>query len=420
MNRPLNFPARVGVLSGMLTAAFAVSSLAAPLDYEEPPIRYTESTPNTAISRLEAEIASGTRTLKTSGEQGYLRDVLKQLNVPESSQMLTFLKSSLQRPLIEPQNPRALYFGDDAYVGYVPGGIIELIVTDPKLGLVFYTIEEESGQPHIQRQVSRCMTCHASSRTKRIPGLQVRSMFTDPSGQPVISAGSYRTDHTSPLEKRWGGWFVSGMHGETPHLGNMQLPNKKRPKQKVVNEHGLNVTDLTALTDVSKNLTPHSDIVALLVFEHQIDAHNLMVRVNYAYQIDSLDSAEPAEKPRWQSEADDLVEHLLFVGEQLLKFPVKGTSPFAEQFAQQGPFDAQGRSLRTFDLRSRIFQYPCSYTVHSQMFAQLPREAREYVLNQIRVALESPEDSEWGESLARFSKEERAAAIQILAETVRD
>lgn len=405
-----------GWLSLVVVCLVVRGSFAAPLDYEEAPIHYSKATPETAISHLQSELEAGQRQLASSGEQGYLRAVLQELSVPETSQMLTFLKSSMQRPLIEPQNPRALYFSDDAYVGYVPGGILELIVPDPRLGLVFYTLEEQGGQPVIQHQVARCMTCHASSRTKQIPGLQARSMFTDPTGQPVISAGSFRTDHTSPLEKRWGGWFVSGTHGETTHLGNMQLPDSKRPKQPVINTHGVNVTDLSSLTDVTKHLTPHSDIVALLVFEHQIDAHNWMVRVNYAYQLAQHQPESKASPVDWQAEADALVKHLLFVDEHPLKQPVQGTSDFAREFAGRGPFDSQGRSLRELDLTTRIFKYPCSYTLHCQLFQALPEEARQYVLGQMQAALQAPADSPWSESLSRYTEAERAAALAMLAE----
>ncbi|GAA4431385.1 hypothetical protein GCM10023155_25110 [Bremerella cremea] len=387
---------------------------AAPLDYEEAPIQYSDATPDTVISRLQKEIEAGNHVLPAEGEQGYLKALLQYLDVPESSQMLTFLKSSLQRPLIEPQNPRALYFGDDAYVGYVPGGIIELIVPDPRLGMVFYTLDDHDGAPRIQRQVSRCMTCHASSRTKNIPGLQIRSMYTDPSGEPVLSAGSFRTDHSSPLETRWGGWFVSGTHGEVEHLGNMQLPNKKRPRQKVVNTSGTNVTDLAKFTDLSKNLTADSDLVALMVFEHQMDAHNWMVRANYAYQIDLHRGESEAVTAQWKKEADALVEHLLLLSEAKLPYPVQGTSNFANEFSQRGNLSANGHSLREFDLKTRMFKYPCSYTIESQLFRSLPKPVRQYTLEKIQGALASPEEFGWEEPLARYTPEQRAVAAQIV------
>lgn len=372
---------------------------APPLDFESPPISYTEAQPENVITELQSRLDRGETSLPYEERTGYLRGVLKHLDVPESSQMLTFLKSSLQRPLIQPDNARALYFGDDSYVGYVPGGKIELIVPDEKLGMVFYTLDQNPEGPRFVRQVASCMTCHASSRTKSIPGLQVRSMLTDPDGQPVLSAGSFRTDHATPFEKRWGGWFVSGTHGEARHRGNFQLPDDKRPKQPPENISGLNVTDLSLLTDLSKHLTPHSDLVALMVLEHQIDAHNLMVRTNYAWRIDVHQQREATAEARWKEEADQLARHLLFVDEFRIEYPVEGTSSFARDFASRGPDDA-GRVLRQLNLRDRLFELPVSYTVRSRLFTALPFEVRDYVMSQIeQELLEKAKHPGTGESL---------------------
>ena len=237
------------------------------------------------------------------------------------------------------------------------------------------------------------MTCHSSSRTQNIPGLQVRSMLTDPAGQPVLSAGSFRTGHGSPLEQRWGGWYVTGQHGDSIHRGNFQLPNKKRPKKPIDNSAGQNVTDLSKLDpakrfELSKYETPHSDIVALMVFEHQIDAHNLMARTNYAFQIDSHQDRHSEVDAAWKKEANDLAGHLTFVDELKLGSSIKGTSSFQKDFELQGPFDDRRRSLRRFDLKSRLFQYPCSYMVYSKTFRDLPKPVRDYVLSQIEVRLD--------------------------------
>jgi len=390
------------VLASMITAVLLAGvatpvASAPPLDFESAPIHYSEATPDNAVSRLQVAIDNGDKSLPFEEQFGYLRAVLKELDVPESSQMLTFLKSSLQRPLIGPQNARALYFGDDAYVGYVPNGMLELIVADEKLGMVFYTLEQNAEEPKFERQVARCMTCHSSSRTKNIPGLQVRSMMTDPNGEPVISAGSFRTDHSSPFEKRWGGWFVSGTHGDVRHLGNFQLPDKKRPQQPIENTAGANVTDLAPLTDLSQQLTPHSDLVALMVFEHQIDAHNLMVRTNYAWQIDEHHGTSAGGDARWRQEADALVDHLLFTTQLRFNQPIAGTSRFAEEFSQRGRSQEQAIPLRQLDLKTRVFGSPVSYTVKSAFYRSLPISVRRYITEQITNRLreasrQSPED----------------------------
>ncbi|MCA9048071.1 MAG: hypothetical protein KDA89_05050 [Planctomycetaceae bacterium] len=367
-----------------LCCFIAIDAIAAPpLDFESAPINYTSATPNNVVSQLQAAIDHGNKSLPFEDQLGYLRSVLKELDVPESSQMLTFLKSSLQRPLIGPDNARALYFGDDAYVGYVPDGMLEIIVTDPKLGMMFYTLEQDSAGPKFQRQVARCMTCHSSSRTKNIPGLQVRSMMTDPDGEPVISAGSFRTDHSTALHKRWGGWFVTGTHGEARRLGNFRLPDKKRPREPVNNIAGANITDLSSLTDLSKHLTPHSDIVALMVFEHQIDAHNLMTRTNYAWQIDIHNQRETTEDAVWKQEADKLVEHLLFKNELKLEHAIQGTGSFAQELAERCSNSEPASFRRKFDLQTKLFQSPVSYTVESKMFQNLPQPVQDYVQHKL-------------------------------------
>jgi hypothetical protein len=390
-----------------MTSFSTVGNAAPPLDFESEPIRYSDSAPDNTVSRLQAAIDNGETELQYEEQSGYLRSVLRHLNVPESSQMLTFLKTSMQRPLIGPQNARALYFGDDAYVGYVPGGILEVIVADEKLGMVFYTLEQDSSGPKFERQVSRCMTCHSSSRTKNIPGLQVRSMMTDPEGQPVLSAGSFRTDHSTPLERRWGGWFVTGTHGEARHLGNMQLPDNKRPTQPIDNAAGANVTDLSTLTDLSKHLTPHSDIIALMVFEHQIDAHNLMVRTNYAWQIDSHQKLQAASGYRWKQEADDLVDHLLFTTQLKFQQPLEGTGSFAKDFSHQGAHNGNENPLRQFDLRTRIFRSPISYTVESELFRSLPLTVRRYIAEQLGQKLHAASYQNRGEPAYRTALRDR-------------
>jgi hypothetical protein len=382
-----------GVFCVMVTAVIvavmlpSIAAAAPPLDFEKDPVNYTAGTPDNVVTRLQAAIDGGEKSLRFEDQFGYLRDVLKELDVPESSQMLTFLKSSLQRPLISPKNARALYFGDDAYVGYVPDGMLEIIVPDDQLGMVFYTLEQDPAEPRFERHVARCMTCHSSMRTKNIPGLQVRSMMTDPNGEPVIAAGSFRTDHSTPIANRWGGWFVTGTHGDSKHLGNFQLPDSRRPQQPIENSAGANLTDISSLTDVSRHLTPHSDIVALMVFEHQIDAHNLMVRTKYAWQIDEHAGNEESEAAVWRTEADALSEHLLFVKEHRLEHPIRGTSSFADEFSARGVTEDQGLSLRQFNLKTRLFEHSCSYTIDSSLFRGLPQEVRLYLGQRIPEVL---------------------------------
>jgi len=119
---------------------------AAPLlavdSFEQPPISYSDSRPANAIEELNDRLGSGAARLVFDHSLGYLRSVLDLLQVPISSQTLVFSKTSLQQRHISPRNPRAIYFNDEVYVGFVRGGdVLELSVADPQLGTVFYTLD---------------------------------------------------------------------------------------------------------------------------------------------------------------------------------------------------------------------------------------------------------------------------------------
>src|SRR5262249_18512762 len=207
--------------------------------------------------------------------------------------------------------------------------------------------------------------------------------------------GSYRTDQSSPLKQRWGGWYVSGRSGKQRHLGNMTFEERTAPEQ-VENKDGVNVTDLRRFFKTANYPTPHSDIVALMVLEHQVQMHNLLTRASYftrqaLHDEAELDKALGRNEPghsddtlsRIRSAGEPLVRYMLFSGEVDLSDPIEGTSAFAREFAKRGPFDRQGRSLRDFDLDSRLFKYPCSYLIYSESFRQLPVEVKDFVLKRL-------------------------------------
>src|SRR5262245_32377904 len=189
-----------------------VSGWAPAQEFEQAPIRYSDSTPNNCVSRLIARIATEETKLEHEPHFGYLRSLLAALDVPISSQMLVFSKTSLQRHRIAPRTPRALYFSDDVYVGFCQDGdVLEISAVDSHLGAVFYTLDQNPRRPTpFRRQTDNCLICHGSSQTKEIPGHVVRSVFSDAAGLPILSSGTYRVDQTTALEKRWGGWYVTG------------------------------------------------------------------------------------------------------------------------------------------------------------------------------------------------------------------
>jgi hypothetical protein len=259
--------------------ALSVASSALADEFDREPVKYSSSTPKNRVSALQERLDAGAEQLVFEEDRGYLRSVLRALCVPESSQMLVYSKTSLQRHRISPKTPRANYFNDDVYVGFCQrGDVMEISAVDPSLGAVFYTLDQRQSQkPTLVRQGDSCLLCHASSHTHGVPGHLVRSVFTDSSGLPVLSLGSHRIDHSSPLEKRWGGWYVSGTHGRQTHLGNLIVRGAKSPDE-IDNQAGQNVIDLADRVNLDVYLGKHSDLVALMVLEHQVEAHNLITR----------------------------------------------------------------------------------------------------------------------------------------------
>ncbi|MEZ6125836.1 MAG: hypothetical protein R3C49_22140 [Planctomycetaceae bacterium] len=420
------FPAAPGLI---LTAVAVLQSSTAfaQLDFEQAPIRYSESEATDRVHQLAKHLSEGTATLKWDNAHGYLRSVLKELDVPVSSQTLVFSKTSLQVSRISPRTPRAVYFNDDVYVGWVQQGeVIELSAADVRLGGTFYTLAQSEGtHPVPQRETSRCLQCHGSSHTRRVPGHIVRSVYPEPSGLPAFRLGTHLTDETSPFTERWGGWYVTGTHGDLRHMGNVFLVDPKDEELDV--EDGANLTDLSARIDVSRYLSPHSDIVALLVLQHQVRMHNAITAANHAGRLTERDmevmnralerdpgyQSESTER-RFQSAATKVVQSLLFQGELPLTSAITGSSPFADEFSQRGPFDDRNRSLRTFDLQTRLFRYPCSFLVYSDAFQQLPPEVMKRIEKQLSQVLNRPDSDD---DYPHLSVDDRRAIREILQAT---
>ncbi|MBC7529670.1 MAG: hypothetical protein H7308_19250 [Chthonomonadaceae bacterium] len=399
-------------------------------DSEHEAIRYTKSASNDPISQLQKRIDLGEVNLTYYGRHGFLRSVLEALKIPRSSQMLVFSKTSFQHQLISPEAPRALYFNDNVFVGWVQNGsVLEIATTDSQLGTVFYVLDQtKTEKPKFVRQTYECLQCHDGGMTKQVPGYMMRSIYTRVDGMPEFRAGTMLTTDSSPMQERWGGWYVTGKHGAMRHLGNAFV--RGGTEFTVDTEKGANLTDLRSLLDTTPYLSKHSDIVALMVAEHQANVYNLITRANYATRI-ALEVEKEMNKAlgrpanyrsestthRIEGACDALVNALLFVGEASLRDRVTGTSGFAEEFARKGPFDRKGRSLRQFDLKSRLMRYPLSYLIYSDAFGQLPTLSKEAVFRKLYRILGGEEK---GKEFASLSSEDKKAIYEILKETCPD
>lgn len=395
-------------------------------DLDGAPIHYATAPENNAVARLQMELDTGKTKLAYDKDKGYLPAILKALDVPVSSQVLVFSKTSLQRNRIAPKTPRALYFNDAVYVGYCQSGeVMEFSVADPSLGTVFYTLEQQGEEaPRFKRQTEACLICHGSSATQGFPGHLVRSVYPDQEGQPIFSLGTSRVDHSTPLTKRWGGWYVTGSNSGREHLGNMILPKNTR-HQPTSNPHGTECNDLSSFFETGEYLSKHSDLVALLVLEHQAEVHNRLTRValetrQAVHQQEEFDrilgrkekGLSESTARRIDSACESLVEHLFFAEEAPLGGKVSGTSGFAADFQAKGARDGQGRSLRDFDLTDRMFRYPLSYLVLSQAFEQLPAVARERAVARVRQILQ---EGSVDRKYAHLTPETRRRIAEVLA-----
>jgi hypothetical protein len=420
---------KLGVL--LIGVTLLGAGMARGQDIERDPINYSAATPQNAVSRLQERLDKGKAKLEFDSEHGYLRSLLRALDVPESSQVLVFSKTSLQRERISPKSPRAIYFNDDVMIGFcLSGQVIEISAVDDAIGTTFYTLGQAPEEaPSPVRQTESCLLCHSSSANEGIPGHLVRSLYVDRQGNPLLSSGSYRTDHTSPLAERWGGWYVTGSSGRQVHMGNMISRGLGRP-EKLENHDGVNVVDLKDRFTTGLYPTPHSDIVALMVLEHQVGMLNRLARagietrmaLHYEREFNkalgrAADERSESARSRIASVGDAVVKYMLFDDEARLTDRVSGTSSFASDFTKRGPRDAKGRSLRDLDLNTRLFRYPCSYLIYSRAFDSLPGEVKEHIYRRLWEILNCQGT---GKDNPQLPAEDCEAILAILRETKSD
>jgi len=401
--------------------------------YADAPINYRSGEINDPVAKLQQQLNEGKKQLKYEPKNGYLKSVLKLLNVPVDSQTLVFSKTSFQYKKISPEHPRALYFNDDVYVGKVhEGKAIEIVSFDPMQGAIFYLLDEHKvDKPVFQRAELDCTQCHIAAGTRNVPGVLLRSIYPTSTGTQTSASPSYITDQESPLKERWGGWYVTGKIPGVPHMANAVVED-------TITSGPSNQDASTRLVPYSRSfgtsayLAPDSDIVAHLVLAHQTQMHNLITLTNYKTRLALFAEAEKARKSgqpesttlsesarkQYERPAEQLLRYLLFVNEAPLSGSdsqrIEGSTTFAKEFAARGVRDSKGRSLRDFDLKSRIFRYPCSYLIYSASFDALPEPAKGYVYHRLLQVLTGQDQTG---SFSGLKEEDRRSILSILLET---
>lgn len=400
-------------------------------DYDYPSIGYAETPTHNAFARLQQKLNRGEVKLEWKAPRGYLDSLLKALNIDKSSQALVFSKTSLEIAYITEQTPRAIYFDDETYVAWVQGApSLELMAVDSALGPVFYTLPNRDPQmaARLDRETLRCLNCHDSFSLMGggVPNFLMVSTNAGVEGDRGQRDASIDTNDATPMARRWGGWYVSGSTGNTPHLGNIVI----RSPQDFANVDALrkgDVDTLKGLFDTKPYLTDKSDVVALLVLQHQVTLHNLITRVNFKARTlatrDKLTAGKP--NPTFEDFAprnqmalkamlEPLVQGLLSTAATDFPSPIRGNSGFDTWFQKQGPRDPKGRSLRELDLRKRLFRYPLSYLIYSDGFEGLPEYAKRYVYTRLGEVLRGDDKSQ---PYAVLGEADRRAMLEILTAT---
>ena len=392
-------------------------------------LRHLANPPKDPRQAIEKALASG--ELANRGDDlAFLKTMLRITGTPEHSQVLVYSLTSHQDAIIRRNNPRAIYFSDDAYIGYVPGGVIEYSDVDPRVGTGFFVLDQtETQRPLKLQDTESCLLCHEGGRTNYNRGLMVRSVFVRENGFPYTNSGSFLVSHDTPMENRWGGWYVTGEHGQMRHMGNVVATDQGENTQaRIDREAGANITDLSDFFNPTKYLAPGSDIVALMVLEHQVEMHNRLTQGGIVVNeqtarsrsiAESLGEAfDPAASETMQtvlrSRAEKILRHMLFVDEITLASPVRGDPAFADQFRANRREDDAGRSLKDFDLDTRMFTYRCSYMIYSRAFTLMPDLLKDAVLARLSAGLR-PDSAD--PLFTHLGADERAAIDTILRQT---
>lgn len=397
--RPFPVPVCAILLGTVFVFASGAQEYLPDLSVNHPAIQYFQQPVSDAVAHL-ANVAF------TDDPVRNLSALLKSFGVNADSQALVFSKTSFQSSKIGPSNPRAIYFNDDVAIGFVRGSdSVEVAATDPKQGVVFYTVNlKKPGSPAFQRG-EVCLKCHQGPATSGVPGVFVGSVFPNMSGSPS-RVEAIITDHRTRFEDRWGGWYVNATRGQQRDRANAVASNPAEPE--VLDPEPQNQTTLLKKFNPNGYLAPVSDIVALMTFEHQTQMTNYMTRLGWEARIAGQGGKS------YDRTLDAMIEYMLFVDEVLLPEPIEGVSTFTQTFPQRGPRDTRGRSLRDFDLQKRLFRYPLSYMIYSTQFDALPDPVRDRVYQRLYEILTGKDETP---KFARLSASDRKAILEILRDT---
>jgi hypothetical protein len=249
-----------------------------------------------------------------------------------------------------------------------------------------------------------------------------RSNFIDAGGGTIPQLGFHLVDHRTPLTHRWGGWFVTGDYDAPPYGGLGHLGSVSTTIHPIRGDVATTSNEvlLRWLDDdiAGRGYPSHeSDIAALMVFDHQMRAINLLTRLNWEARVASYEGRSEFSTGALRDLVDEFADYFLFVDEVPPPARLTPRAGFAAAFTAAGPRDWRGRSLRELDLERRLLRYPCSYMIYSAAFDHLPPEVRTAVYQRIEAILTAREIQP---RHAHLSADDRRAILEILRETKPD
>lgn len=402
---------RIITASAALLLASTGFLAAAPQRFETAPHDYWTRPLTDPFTAWLKKVQSGEAQVPRGDEITVVREFLRIFDIPVTSQMLVYSATSRQT-LISPYRPRALYFNEEVYLGFVPGGRIEVASIDPQAGPVFYIFNFLGGSAPFQPDRSdRCMQCHAGHDNHQLPKLVMDSVIVNHEGGSLETWRTEKFGHGVPLSERFGGWHLTGGHNLGEHHGN-KLGRLGGGKLTVIeNPPG-------KLFSLAQYPVPTSDVLPQLLHDHQAGMHNVLTEAIYKLRELTSDGKQPLNgegEREMNHEADSIVDYLLFKGEA--KLPAQGIAgdpAYIKDFAAAAKRDSQGDSLKDFDLKTRLMKYRCSYMIYSRQWLELPAAIKNLCWKRLQAKL-APE----GQDCAGWiPAEERAAIRKILAATL--
>ena len=386
------------------------------VNFLDPIHQYDEIEPNDPFSKIRTKLESSKINSESESPNEYLASLLEELSISIHSQLLVYSTTSLQLSKISPQNPRAIYFSDDIYLGYVPGGQIEVIGIDPTLGAIPYIFniptDTDVEHPLIHRS-SRCMNCHASQDIGGIPGLLISSVVPGPGGGTIDRFRKDLTGHNIQFNDRFGGWHITGHNPFTKSWANHSGIMENGQIKRIENPPGTKFR-------WDKYITNSSNLIAHLLLEHQVGFTNRCIEINYKFRElthnQNLTSENIPLSNFLEKKSDTLLSYILFKNEAKLPPDTKfGNPTFISDFERKHDAPAFSNGLRKLNLKTRLLENRCSYMIFSNSFLGLPGQFKKVLLRKLKFILEKKE----GTNLFSYlSNSERKNILHILSQSI--